>query len=289
MTRKTGIQSIDEDNAKLDQLVKRSDEAKGLVGKLFYLPHADGSAYYTVEAEKGQKVQIKNHAILDAWQDTVLGAGGWFPRKQIEPIIRRLEASVKMFENAAKKQKTESQKYADIVGAAALHDLGDAADVFDLASWAWKRSFRGSVKDARILKEGARAPWANDIAAALIDSGSFKAIQALKDTIVFIMLADKVQDPIVYANAAPSNAVVLAKVREAFRMAVGTDPVALKVTRSESKYLDNTSLTILGHAMEMGLGLGWNKIGSVTYDPQDGKILQVDIAFQVDDKNKVTQ
>jgi hypothetical protein len=277
MAKKTGIPTIDADSEKLEQLEARSDKAKGLVGKLFKLPHADGYAYYTVEEEKGQKVRVVNQALLDAWQDNILGPGGWFPRKQIEPIIRREEGMAKIFEDASKRQKSEREQVAEIVGAAALADLGAAADVYDLASWAWKRSFRGGVKDPRILKEGARAPWANDIAAALADSGRFPAIDRLNDKVIFIMLADKVQDPIVYANEAPSDDIVLGKVMEAFQKAVGTDRVYnLKVVKSDSKYLDNTSLMILG--------TNGNKVGSVSYDPKDGRILQVNIAFQVDEK-----
>lgn len=274
MTKKTGIPTIDADSEKLDQLQARSDKAKGIVGKLFKLPHADGYAYYTVEEEKGQKVRVVNQALLDAWQDNILGPGGWFPRKQIEPIIRREEGMAKIFEDASKRQKSEREQVAEIVGAAALADLGAAADVYDLASWAWKRSFRGGVKDPRILKEGARAPWANDIAAALADSGRFPAIDRLNDKVIFIMLADKVQDPIVYANLPPSDGAVLLKVREAFQKAMGIEPGPLKVVKSDSKYLDNTCLTILGP--------GGKKVGSVSYEAATGNVLQVNVGFQVD-------
>lgn len=276
MAKKTGIPAIDEDSEKLDQLEARSAKAKGLVGKLFTLPHADSCAYYTVEEEKGQKVRVLNHPLYDAWQDGVLGAGGWVSRKQIEPIIRQQEGMAKIFENAAKQQKTEKEKYAEIVGSAAAADLGVAVNVYELASWAWKRSMRGTVKDDRILKPGARAPWANDIAAAMIDSGRFEAIKALKDKIVFIMLADKFQDPVVYSNLPPSDGDVIIKVREAFQVAVG-GPLSVsnfKVAKSDSKYLDNTVFTIM-NAQGM-------KVGSVSYDPKDASIVGVNISFQIE-------
>jgi hypothetical protein len=277
MTKKTGIASIDADTEKLEKLEARSAKATGLVGKLFSLPHADGAAIYTVEEEKGSKVRIVNQPIHDAWQDDVLGAGGWFPRKQIEPIIRRQESFSKAMDSAAKRQKSDREKYAELVGAAALADLGAKADVYALASWAWKRSFRGGTKDARILKEGARLPWANDIASGLIDSGCFEAIEALKkDSVVFIMLSDKFSDPIIYRNAPPSAFAVLGAVEDAFKKAVGVVPNGLGVTRSESKYLDNTRLDVLNPE-----GV---KVASVCYDAADGKILQVSVAFQVDEK-----
>lgn len=277
MAKKTGIAMIDDHTEKLEKLEARSAKATGLVGKLFSLPHADGSAIYTVEEEKGAKVRIVNQPLFDAWQDGVLGAGGWFPRKQIEPIIRRQEAFSKAMDNAAKRQKSDREKYAELVGAAALADLGDKADVYALASWAWKRSFRGGVKDARILKEGARLPWANDIASGLIDSGCFPAIEALKEPVIFIMLADKFTDPIVYRNAPPAKDAVLAAVNDAFKAALGIEaPKGLGVLRAESKYLDNTRLEILG--------VGGKKIAGVCYDAADGKILQVSVNFQFDEK-----
>lgn len=277
MMKKTGIPTIDADTEKLEKLEARSVKAKGLVGKLFSLPHADGSAIYTVEEEKGAKVRIVNQPLFDAWQDVVLGAGGWFPKKQIEPIIRRQEAFSKAMNSAVEHQKSEREQFGEIVGVAALADVGAKADVYDLASWAWNRSFRGGVKDARILKEGARAPWANDIASALIDSGRFEALKALKESVIFIMLADKSSDPIVYANLPPPDGVVLIKVMDVLRKVIGPIPVSnLTVVKSDSKYLDNTYLTILGTE--------GSKIGSVCYDPKDGKILQVNIGFQVDEK-----
>jgi hypothetical protein len=279
MNKKTGIPAIDNDTEKLEKLEARSAKATGLVGKLFTLPHADSCAYYTVEEEKGQKVRVLNHALYDAWQDNILGAGGWVPRKQIEPIIRQQEGMAKIFETAAKKQKTEKEKYGEIVGTAALADLDATADVYGLASWAWKRSRRGPIKDDRLLKNGLN-PWANDIAAALIDSGCFPTLKALKDPIAFIMLADKFEDPIIYSNDPPSVDVVLGKVMEAFQKAVGTDRVYnLKIVESDSKYLDNTYLTILGPS--------GNKVGSVQYDPKDGKIRQVNISFQMYEDGKV--
>lgn len=276
MAKKTGIPMIDADTEKLERLETRSAKAKGLVGKLFSLPHADGSAIYTVEEEKGAKVKIAHHALFDGWQDNILGAGGWFPRKQIEPIIRKQEAFSRAIDTAAKRQKTEKEKYAEIVGAAALADLGEKADVYELASWAWKRGFRGGFRDERILPKERNLPWANDIAAGLADSGLFPAIAQLNDKIVFIMVADKAQDPIAYRNAPPTKEAVLEAVESAFQQAMGIGPKGLGIIRAESKYLDNTRLEIIG--------LGGKKVGSVCYDAANGKILQVNVGFQVDEK-----
>jgi hypothetical protein len=275
MIKKTGIASIDADTAKLEKLEARSAKATGLVGKLFSLPHADGSAIYTVEEEKGSKVRIVNQPIHDAWQDDILGPGGWFPRKQIEPIIRRQESFAKAMDQAAKRQKSEREQYAEIVGAAALEDLDQKADVYELASWAWKRGQRNGLKDARIMKQG-RMPWANDIAAALADSKAFPAINSLNDSVKFIMLADKFHDPIVHRNAPPSAFAVLGAVEDAFKKAVGVVPNGLGVSRPESKYLDSTHLDILNPE-----GV---KVASVCYDAASGKILQVNVGFQVDEK-----
>jgi hypothetical protein len=275
MTNKTGIPAIDADTKKLEALMARSRKATGLIGKFFQLPHADGYAFYSVEEEKGKNVRLQHHALIDAWQDSVLGAGGWFPRKQIEPIIRGQEKAHRAFEAMAKQQKSERELYAEIVGAAALADLGDKADVYDLASWAWKRGHRNTLDDPRIYKNG-RKPWANDIASAIIDSKLFPAITYLKEPVVFIMLADKFHDPIVHRNTPPSAFAVLGAVEDAFKKAVGIIPNGLGVTRTASKYLDNTRLDILNPE-----GV---KVASVCYDAADGKILQVSVAFQVDEK-----
>lgn len=275
MSKKTGIPAIDNDNEKLEQLEARSAKATGLVGKLFSLPHADGAAIYTVEEEKGTKVRIVNQPLLDAWQDGVLGAGGWFPTKQIEPIIRRQEGLSKAFERAAVEQKVKLKNYAEIVGAAALADLDPKADVYELASWAWKRGCRNGYKDARIMKSGLM-PWASDIASAMADSNVFIALRPPQDKIVFIMLADKMQDPIIHRNAPPAKESFIEHVKEAFRTALGIAPEGLEVVRPESKYLDNTFLTIKNSKGD--------KVASVCYDAADGKILLVSVSFQIDEK-----
>lgn len=280
MIKKTGIPAIDKDTEKLEKLQARSEQATGLVGKLFTLPHADSCAYYTVEEEKGQKVRVLNHALYDAWQDDLLGAGGWVSRKQIESLIRRNEHMTKMFDQMHNEQKSEKKKVARAVGTAAFVDLGSNVDVYTLASWAWNRSRRGTVKDERIIKNG-MIPWANDIASALIDSDIFPALQALKEPVVFIMLADKFQDPIVYANKPPSDAVMLTAVTDAFLVTVGAAPSGLYLVENESKYLDKTVFVIMNAQSE--------KVGSVTFDPATGKILRVGISFQVDDKKGVSQ
>jgi len=280
MATKTGIPAIDEYDAILKKLQARSDKAKGLVGKLFKLPHADGYAFYVIEEEKGQKVRIENQPIGDAWQDNILGAGGWFPRKQIEPIIRREEGLAKVFENAARRQESEDEKLQRSVVEAILGDLGAAADVYDLAHWAWDRGGRGGKKkDARIYQPGGRAPWADALARAIAKSGRFLAIKALKDDYAFTNLADSFQDPRIYRNPAPPKDAVLAKVREVFLEAVGVAPEGLDVVRKPSEYLTHTFLTIVGK--------GGVEIGSVCYEAKDGSIVNVQIGFQKDGKGKV--
>lgn len=278
--RKTGVASIDKDSERLEALEKRSKAAKGLVGKLLAIPHADGHAYYTVEEEKGAKVRLEWHDIHDAWQDNILGGGGWAARKQVEPIIRRDEGFAEAMEGAARRQESENEKLQKSVVSAVVKDIGLDADVYDLAHWAWDRGNRGMKKaDARIYKPGGRAPWADAIAHAIADSKLFPAVKALKDDYAFQGLADSFQDPRIYRNPAPAKESVLAKVREVFQEAVGVAPEGLDVVQTPSKYLTHTFLTIVSKS-----GI---KVGSVCYDPKDGAVLNVQIGFQKDGKGKI--
>lgn len=73
---------------------------KGLVvGKLFRLPVGDGYAYYQIEKINKTTVRVKWRPDLDPdeWMDRVLGDGGSFPKKIIEPIIEGEEALYEIF------------------------------------------------------------------------------------------------------------------------------------------------------------------------------------------------
>lgn len=277
--RKTGIESIDKDTERLEALEQRSAKASGLVGKLFTLPHADGCAYYTVEEEKGRQVRVQWHDIHDAWQDNILGAGGWFSRKQIEPIIRQQEGMEKVFESARKSQDNENQKLEKSLHAAVVTDLGKNPDIYDLAHWVWERGNRGKVKDERIYKPGGRAPWAIDVADALERLKVFPAIEKVKEEYAFIRFCEGFEDPLVYKNQAPPKEAVLAKIREAFLEAVGVTPEGLDLVRPTSKTLMDTSFTVVWKA-----GV---KIGKLWYDPKDGSVVSIRIGFEKKGNGKV--
>ena len=60
------------------------------VGKVFTLCVADGKVLYKVTAV--QKTQVRVELIdggPDNYADAVLGAGGWFPKRSIEPLVIR--------------------------------------------------------------------------------------------------------------------------------------------------------------------------------------------------------
>jgi len=280
MTKKTGIPAIDGFEAALKRLQERSHKAHGLVGKLFTIQVADGYAYYTVEEEKGAKVRIEHRDLLDGYAAPVFEGGGWFPRKQVEPIVRREEGMARVFESARRSQESEDEKLMKSVVAAVVNDLGLDVDVYDLAHWAWDRGGRGTKKaDARIFKPGGRALWADALARAITGSRLFPAVKALQDDYAFTNLADSFQDPRVYRNPAPPKEAVLAKVREIFQEAVGVAPEGLDVVRKPSKYLTHTFLTIVGK--------GGVEIGSVCYEAKDGSVVNVRIGFQKDGKGKI--
>lgn len=69
------------------------------VGKLFRLPHADGYAFYEVVKINKTTVRVKWRPDLcpDKWMDNILGEGGSFPIRTIEPIILREEGIAKLF------------------------------------------------------------------------------------------------------------------------------------------------------------------------------------------------
>lgn len=60
------------------------------VGKLFSLGVADGSAWYVVTKVNKTTVKIEWRGFCpDHYHDQVLGGGGSFPRRMIEPLCRR--------------------------------------------------------------------------------------------------------------------------------------------------------------------------------------------------------
>jgi len=72
------------------EIAKASQLPDGLcVGKLFFIPVADGEAYYEVIKVFKTTVHIKRRPdlCLDDYQDWMLGEGGSFSRNKIEPVI----------------------------------------------------------------------------------------------------------------------------------------------------------------------------------------------------------
>lgn len=280
MAKKTGIASVDKDEETYAELVERSRKAKGLVGKLLSLPAGDGSAYYTVEEERGKEVRLQHHAIGDAWTDSLLGNGGWFPRKQIEPIIRAKENLDKVFADAGARQDREQERLQETVAKAALADLGYEADLYDLAHWCWERDSRRNGADARISKMGGHAPWPGDIARAMLLSCSFRALaRMVEDTYPFVNLAESFDDPRVYKKAPPPSIVVLAAVGLAFEEAIGVAPQGLMVEKPASKYLTSTTLAVKN---KDGV-----QIASVSYRPSNGAIEHIDVHFAKEKGKKV--
>lgn len=273
--RKTGIPFIDEGTERLEALEKRSDETNGLVGKLFTIPVADGCAIYTVEEEKGKKVLVKWHDIHDAWTAPVFGQGGWFPKNIVEPLVKQQDGMRKLFEHHGNEQdKARAVRRKSIV-AAVKDDLGAHADILDMAAWCWNRGHWGKKPDARIDRQEKvlGRTGAGDLAHALVDSKEFSVLNGLKDGITFVVLADALIDPAVYKNPPPDEVKVMNAVRAVFQDVLAVVP-RVTVRRVESDSLTDTSFKIIMDA--------FNEIGTVWYDPKDGKIVKVSIAFGKD-------
>lgn len=82
----------------LERAVRRSDRAKGLVGKLFSIPVADGRAWYVVVKENKKTVRIEWRGYcLDRWTDHHFGYGGLFDREEVLQHVRRREATLRLF------------------------------------------------------------------------------------------------------------------------------------------------------------------------------------------------
>lgn len=277
--KKTGIPFIDEGTERLEALEKRSDAAKGLVGKLFTVQVGDGYAYYTVEAEKGQKVLVKWHDIHDAWAARDFKQGGWFSRKSVENEVLAQDGMRKIFEDHGNRQDVaRAERRASVLDAIGA-DLARNADVYDLASWCWQRGHWGKKSDMRIERNEKvlGRSGADALAHDLVDAKLFPAIKALKDGITFVVLADGLIDPAVYKNPPPDEVKVMNEVRRVFQDVLAVMP-RVTVRRVESDSLTDTSFKIIMDA--------FNEIGTVWYDPKDGKVIKVSIAFGKDFRNK---
>lgn len=67
-------------------------------GKLFFMPVADGCAFYVVTKVTKTRCTVAWRGFQgDRWVDRILGAGGTFPLGIIAPLIGREEAMQKLF------------------------------------------------------------------------------------------------------------------------------------------------------------------------------------------------
>jgi len=102
---KTNLNGLPKDlQEQIKKLEKEVEESKklpaGVVpGKLFWVPVADGHAYYRVIKVNKKTATIRWCPELDAdrWQDVVLGEGGVFSIGIIDRIIKRIEGLRKIF------------------------------------------------------------------------------------------------------------------------------------------------------------------------------------------------
>jgi len=273
--RKTGIASIDRDLERLKAIQERSDKAQGLVGKLLQIQKADGYAYYTVEEEKGAKVRVSWHDVLDAWQDDILGQGGWFARKLVEPLIRAQEGFRKIMDDHGRKSDREYAKRRESVVKAAVADLGRNADVYDLAYWVWSRADRSGKPDPRIYTSEIAGTWANDLAHDLIESKQFPALLRLANDYDFTRLCESHEDPRIYRNPPPHKGQILAMVAQALVEQLGAAPDKLDLLRIETERLTSAVFAILA-------GPSLKTVGKVWYEPKDGRVIQVKFEFEKD-------
>ena len=83
-----------------EEASKVSDSLKGLkVGKLLNVPVGDGYAWYVVTNVSERSVHIEWRGFsADRWADQVLGWGGPFPRRAIEPLVMNADTLREIFE-----------------------------------------------------------------------------------------------------------------------------------------------------------------------------------------------
>jgi len=79
---------------------KNKQLGKGLVaGKVFYLPVADGRAYYEVTkvGPRSTTIKFREDIAVDDYMDMVLGDGGSFPTSRIEHLVCRMDGLQEIF------------------------------------------------------------------------------------------------------------------------------------------------------------------------------------------------
>ena len=97
--------------AEFEQAQKTSNKAKGLVGKLFDMPVADGMAWYVVTAETARTATVEWRGFcLDRWVDRTYGYGGKFPKKMIAREVGFRDGMQEFFKKASKSKKKKARK-----------------------------------------------------------------------------------------------------------------------------------------------------------------------------------
>lgn len=77
---------------------ENSEKATGLVGKMFSVGVADGSAHYVVVKENKKSVKIEWRGFCpDRWTDAMMGWGGTFPKDRIAQLVHRQEGLAALF------------------------------------------------------------------------------------------------------------------------------------------------------------------------------------------------
>jgi hypothetical protein len=138
------------------------------------------------------------------------------------------------------------------------------------------------MKDKRIAhsrKVMGNGPFADDLAYDLHESGKFPVLEGLEKTQRFVMLADALEDPLLYKKAPPAKEEMLAKVQEGFlkRLGVAPSAEAMDLVRADSDDPASTTFDIK---------VNGKTVGSVCYDVKDGSIVVMDIEFEHEFKGK---
>ena len=87
--------------AEFQKAQETSKNATGLIGKMFYVGVADGSAHYVVVKENKKTLKIEWRGFcLDRYIDAMMGYGGTFPKDRVERLIRGQEGLAAIFAKA---------------------------------------------------------------------------------------------------------------------------------------------------------------------------------------------
>lgn len=83
----------------LEEATRLSNSIDGLApGKLFNIGVGDGYAWYVVTKVTPKNVTVEWRGFcMDRWTDQVLGWEGTFPRRAIEPLVKRADGLRKIF------------------------------------------------------------------------------------------------------------------------------------------------------------------------------------------------